>query len=237
MRARRLVVAVAVVAVLATVTLGHAASLTLTSQTLTPLQTCLLTATPSSTTAEKDAQVDQATPTVNNGVAATVAVQPTKTGAAQRTYVSFSLASCSPAIAASATVRLATLRLNINSLPATKCETEDLFVQGSGWSEAAITWNNQPAGTTLNSPAPAGRTAFAAIGGLAGCTNTAAGAYVPFDVTADVKSWVAGTTTNNGWMLRNDAEAAGSSVDAVAFIAKENVATGRAPQLIITYVS
>ena len=38
------------------------------------------------------------------------------------------------------------------------CRTEDLFRVGASWTEAGITWNNQPFGTTVNNPATAQRT-------------------------------------------------------------------------------
>ncbi|GAC1572630.1 MAG: hypothetical protein NVS3B18_05900 [Candidatus Dormibacteria bacterium] len=233
---RRLALALAGVVAVGALAVGHAASLPLTSGQLTTFETCVVTATPNPTTAEIDAYVDQANPAVNDGTLLLLAVQPADTGGVTlRTYIRFGLSNCSPAIPANATVRGATLQLALNTFPASLCETEDVFANTSTWTETGITWATQPAGTTPDVPASAGRTSFASVGGAAGCTNSVVGAYVPWNVTADVQKWVAGTATNFGWMIRNDTEVAGTTADYVDFIAKETNVVGTAPELIITY--
>ncbi len=148
---------------------GSAASVSLTSQKFTPYRTCTLTATPTTTAVVADATVRQGTPTTNFGALTSTNVS-SANGANQRTYLKFSLTSCSPAIPASAIVRLATLRLYITAIPAT-CRTLDIYPATVAWTETAITWNNQPFGTTINNPATGSRTGTFNVGNPAGCQN------------------------------------------------------------------
>src|SRR2546428_12260364 len=107
------------------VTYASAASVAFTSQTFTPYQTCILTAYPSSTTGESDANVKQASPTSNFGSDSTLTASSSLV-ANQRIYLRFDLTRCTPAIPTTATVRLATLRLFVTALSGA-CRTEDIF--------------------------------------------------------------------------------------------------------------
>ena len=216
---------------LLTVQIGAAASLSVSSQQITPYRTCTITATPSSTTAVIDAGFAQATPTTNLGTSATGSVS-SAASANQRLYVRFDLTQCSPAVPSSATVRLATLRLYMSAVPAA-CRTIDIFRSTATWTEAAITWNNQPFGTTLNNPASGSRSGSFSVGTTAGCQNLAAGYVVGGTVTTDVAAFVSGTT-NFGWMLRDDVEAS-ATTRTTTFSAKNLGTLAQAPQLVITY--
>lgn len=214
---------------------GSAASLNLTSQNLTPYRTCTITATPSTTTAVIDTTARQASATSNFGTLTTITVS--SSGAAnQRIYLRFNLTVCSPAIPASATVRLATLRLYLTAVPAA-CRILDLFPVTAAWVETTLTWNNQPFGTVLNNPPTASRTGTFSVGTPAGCQNQASGMYVAgATITADVAKFVAGTATNFGWMIRDDTEGSATARTAT-FSAKELGTVAQAPQLVITYVT
>ena len=132
---------------------GSAASVSLTSQAFTPYRTCTVTATPVSTVVVVDTTVQQGSPTSNFGATTAVTVS-SGSGVNQRIYLTFDLTACSPAIPASAIVRLATLRLYMTAVPAA-CRTLDLFRVTVAWTETAITWNNQPFGTAISTrPAP-----------------------------------------------------------------------------------
>lgn len=213
---------------------GAAASLSLTSQQLTPYRTCVLTATPASTTVVSDTTVRQGTPNGNFGTATNLTVA-SAAGANQRTYLLFDLTSCVPAISAAATVRGATLRLFSTALPAV-CRTVDIFRVTAAWTETVVTWNSQPFGTAINNPPAASRTDSFNVGAPAGCENLTNNGYVTgADVTADVAAFVAGSATNRGWMLRDDVE--GSATARTWTAASKNLGTlARAPQLIVTYV-
>jgi hypothetical protein len=214
---------------------GSAASLSLTSQNLTPYQTCTITATPATTTAVTDTTARQGSPTTNFGALTSLTVS-SSNGANQRIYLRFDLTMCSPTIPAAAIVRLATLRLEMSAAPAA-CRILDLYPVTAAWGETTLTWNNQPFGTTLNNPPTGSRTGTFSVGTPAGCQNQATGAYViGGTVTTDVASFVAGTATNFGWMIRDDTE--GSSPTRTAtFSAKELGTVAQEPQLVITYVT
>jgi hypothetical protein len=213
---------------------GSAASLSLTSKNLTPYRTCIITATPTTTTAVTDTTAQQGNPTTNFGSATTITVSSFKS-VNQRIYVRFDLATCNPAIPASATVRLATLRLYMTAVPPA-CRVLDLFPVTAAWGETTLTWNNQPFGTTINNPPTPSRTGTFSVGTPGGCQNQAAGYVAGGTVTGDVASFVAGSVTNLGWMIRDDAEGT-TPPQTTTFSAKELGAVDQEPQLVITYVT
>jgi hypothetical protein len=155
------------------------------------------------------------------------------TSANRRIYIRFDLTKCIPAVPGSATIRVSTLRLFVTTIP-TACRTQDIFKVTASWTQAGITWNNQPFGTSINNPPTAQRTASMTVG-TAPCTNTTANAYVTgWNVTADLQAFVAGTSTNFGWMLRDDVENSATARDSVYSTRETNV-LAQAPQLVITY--
>jgi len=214
---------------------AFASGLSFTAQALTPYRTCVLSGTPATTTAVIDASVRQGSATSNFGTQTTNDIA-SGTGANRRLYLRFDLTQCSPAIAASAVVRLAPLRLYVTVLPAA-CRTVDIFRVTATWTESAITWNNQPFGTAINNPAGGSATDTFNAGTPAGCQNLTANSYITGAVvTGDVAAFVAGTATNFGWMLRDDVE--GSSTLRTQTSSAKNLGTAsQAPQLVITYVS
>ncbi|MDH3189956.1 MAG: DNRLRE domain-containing protein, partial [Acidimicrobiia bacterium] len=151
----------------------------------------------------------------------------------RRTYLRFDLAACTPAIPTSATVTGSLLRLFVTAVPAA-CRTHDIFRVTATWTEAALTWNNQPFGTTINNPVSGQRTSFITVG-AAPCQNTTANVYVNgWDVKSDVQAFIAGTSTNYGWMIRDDVEGSATARSAT-FSSKNNNVLLRAPQLTINY--
>ena len=213
---------------------GSAAGLTLTSQNLTPYRTCTVTATPATTTAAADTTARQGSATSNFGALTTMNVS-SASGANQRIYLTFDLTGCSPAIPATAVVRLATLRLYMTVVPAA-CRVLDLFPATAAWGETSLTWNNQPFGTTINNPPTASRTGTFSVGTPAGCQNQSTGTYVTGGtVTSDVAGFVAGTATNFGWMIRDDTEGSATTRTAT-FAAKQLGTIAQEPQLVVTYV-
>jgi hypothetical protein len=209
-----------------------ASTLSLASKSLTVYRTCTLTATPSTSTVDVDSFVNQAAANGTNGTATTMDSQ-SSNGANRRIYIRYDLTKCRPAIPATASVKSAVLRLYVSVIPAV-CRTEDVFRVTSSWIETTITWNNQPFGTSVNNPPTAQRTSAITIGG-APCQNTAAGTYVNgWDVTADAAAFVAGTATNNGWMVRDDTENS-ATARLARFSTREANVLAQSPQLIITY--
>ena len=112
-----------------------------------------------------------------------------------------------------------------------------MFAASATWTETGITWNNEPFGSTINNPPTASRSGSFTVGTPAGCQNQATGTYlVGGTVTSDVASFVLGTVTNFGWMLRDDAEGS-ATTRTVTFSSKELATVGQAPQLVVTYVT
>ncbi|MCA1830208.1 MAG: DNRLRE domain-containing protein [Actinomycetota bacterium] len=179
----------------------------------------------------KDAGVLQANQNTNTGSATSVSVS-SSLNANQRIYISFDLTKCSPAVASTATIGLATLRIYVTAVPPT-CRTIDLFKNTTAWSEGTIKWSNQPFGTTLNNPASNTASGTLAIGAVS-CANTAANQYYSFTVTSDVGTFVSGGSTNGGWMLRDDAES-NSVVQTMTMSTKDLGTLAQAPQLIVVY--
>lgn len=213
---------------------ASAASLTLASQPYTPYRTCTLTATPTTTTVERDASVRQQSANNNFGTTTTFDVA-SANNQNRRAHLFFDVAQCAPAIPSTATVRLATLRLYVTGLPAA-CRTLDVFRVTAAWAETTLTWNNQPFGTTINNPPAASATDQFAVGTPVGCENRVAGYVTGAIVTADVAAWVAGSATNFGWMIRDDVENS-ATARTTTFSAKELSTLAQEPQLIITYVA
>jgi hypothetical protein len=117
------------------------------------------------------------------------------------------------------------------------CRTIDLFKVAGSWTETAITWNNQPFGATINNPASASRSGSFTVGTPVGCQNQATGAYMTGGtLTSDIASFVAGSSTNFGWMLRDDVEGS-ATTRTVTLSAKEFGAVAQDPQLVVTYVN
>jgi hypothetical protein len=228
----RLVAGVSTLALLWAAPAG-AAPMTVSTGRLTDFRTCVITATPATTTAVADAGVNQLTPTTNSGTATSASIV-SSLNTNQRVYVSFDLTRCRTSIPTTATVTSATLRLFVSVVPAT-CRTIDVFRSTGSWTEGGITWNNQPLGSTVNQPPTGNRTTSLAIGAVS-CTNTAANTYYSLTVTSDVAAFVAGSQSNYGWMLRDDAE--NSALARTMTITTKNAGTlAQAPQLIVVYAT
>jgi hypothetical protein len=213
------------------VTVALASSLAVTSKQLTVLRTCVLTGSSILSTSDVDTTVHQDASILNFGTATTMDVQSRNAGRNHRLYMRFDLTKCSPVIASSASVQLASLRLWISSLPGS-CRTYDLFRVTATWAEITITWNNQPFGTSENNPPGASAAATASVG-PSPCGVSATG-YVTWTVTSNVQAFVSGSSNNFGWMIRDDVEgASGSQVG--TFPTKELATLSQSPQLVVNY--
>ncbi len=183
---------------------GFAASLNASSQALTIYRTCTITATPASTTAVADASVQRARRRATSALPRRATSRPT----AAATFACTSGSTW--AHASRRYLRLRTsawprLRLYLSSRPP-QCRTLDIFRVGASWTESGITWNNQPFGTASNNPSSSSKTGSFDVGTKGGCENRTSGYVSGAIVTDDVSSFVAGTASNRGWMLRDDSE-------------------------------
>jgi hypothetical protein len=215
------------VTVAATATIAMASSLSVTSANLTVFRTCVVTGYPTTSTAVIDSAVKQDSATSNFGTATSVDVQSQSTNKNHRSYVNFDLSKCSPAIPSTASVKVASLRLLVATVP-TACRTHDVFRVTANWTESGITWNTQPAASGT-------RTSFANVG-AAPCANSTNNLYVSWDVTADAQAFVAGTATNFGWMIRDDVENASTTARTGTYYTQELGFLGSSPQLVVTYL-
>ncbi len=214
-----------------------AASIPVSSTNLTSARTCVLNGVSAASTSSIDSDVKQTAPGTNTGTASSMNVASQSGSRNIRIYVKFDLTKCAPAIASSVTIRTATVRLFITTVP-NACRTHDIFDVPSSptWTETGVTWTNQPFGTTSNNPASAQATAQMVVG--SGCAaNTTNNQYVTgWNVTADVATWVAGSATNAGWMIRDDVEDS-STARTGTYAARDAGNAARAPQLIIDYTT
>jgi hypothetical protein len=209
---------------------GSAATVTVTPKNHSAFQTCVLTAYPTATTVEADSWVDESNKTAKKGTSTTISIQSRSTKN-YRGFVRFDLTKCNTPIPASATVRSATVRLNLSLAPVGTNRTLNLNrVTGpcpeaatTCWTEANITWNNQP--TVAAAP-----TSAVTVG-----TATSTGTYFGFDATADVAAMVAGTASNYGWRITDSVENAATTYS-VNFKSRELTANAAgAPQLVVVY--
>jgi hypothetical protein len=212
---------------------GSAATVTVTPKNHTAFRTCVLTAYPSTSTVESDSWIDQSSPAANKGSSTAIQVQSRATSKNMRGFIRFDLAKCAPAIAGTATVRTARLRLNLSAAPTSGPRTYNLHrVTGpcpeaatTCWTESGLTWNNQP--TVAASPTST----------LTLSSSSTTSVYYTFDVTADVGAVIAGAASNYGWRIADSAEENAGTILA-SFNSKDlatTAAPARAPELVVVY--
>lgn len=165
---------------------AFAASMPLSSRQLTSdgivVSTCSLAAV-------ADSHVDQFSSGSNFGTATTLIVE-SAAFASNRSFLRFDVSGCVPA---GATVLAARLKLYLWNAPGGN-RTHNVHRVTASWTETGITWSNQPG------------VAGAVTGTIA--TGTTAGVTKTLDVLTDVKAFVAGTQTNNGWRVADSSEGA-----------------------------
>jgi hypothetical protein len=206
---------------------ASASSLVVTPKNATAFQTCVLTGYPTTSTVVADSWVDEGN-NAKKGGATTLQVTSHSSKNA-RAYVRFDLTKCSPAIAATATVRQATLRLSLSVVPGS-ARTYSVYrvtapcpeAASTCWTEANVTWGNQPTGVS-------------AATSSVSLTSSSALQYYGWHVTADAAAMVAGPASNYGWRIADSVEGNASAVTA-EFKAKDaaNDPAG-APQLVVVY--
>lgn len=199
-------------------TFAFAAKLDVSSKGLTdvqgPSQVSLSTCT---AVATADAYIDEAAATSNHGSDAAISVR-SQQNANQRGLVRFDLTGCS--IPQNASVKSARLDAYLATAPSSS-RSYGMHAASASWEEATTTWNTQPG-------AAATATATTA-------TGTSAGAILSWDVVTDVRGFVSGTTTNYGWMVKDQTENAADPGVGGALASREDTSSGRRPTLIISY--
>jgi len=200
--------------------IGVAALLSVTSESLTvhmaatsiPPTVCTLSA------ADADSYVSSGSTSSNFGTATTLNVQAAGIlGSDMRTFVRFSLASCS--IPASSLVTAASLELFLYAAPGA-ARTYDAHRVTASWTETGITWSNQP-GTAASVTASVS-------------TGTTDNVTLPWNVTSDVQAFVDGTA-NNGWRVIDQDENPLLGTQLGQFGSAEHGTASQRPILEITY--
>jgi hypothetical protein len=219
---RALVVVTALSALLAS-GVGFAAALAITPRALTvytspdtvPISTCTLTAPVADTYAHEGSSGG------NFGTATTLHVRSAVVLVVipdnKRSFVRFDLSSCS--IPSSARVETARLKLFLSTAPGQN-RTFQVHRVTAPWGETTLTWGNQPsvAGSVTSS-----------VG-----TGTTSNVYLEWDVLADVRAFVDGTLTDNGWRVKDSTESSGSAFEG-RFNSREHATAAQRPSLVVTY--
>lgn len=224
------VTAVAFAAGTAGVLFGSAATLSVTPKNHSAFRTCALTGYPASTIVMFDTWADENAVNQKKGSGASVQVQ-SRAGHNNRSFLRFDLLTkCVPAIASTATVMKATLRLTLNTAPSASRTYNVNRVTGpcpeaatTCWTETDLTWNNQPA------------VAASPTATLALTSSSTTNQYYAIDVTADVVAMIAGTVSNYGWRISDSAE--GNTTSVIATFKSKNAGSNAAgaPHLVVVY--
>jgi hypothetical protein len=202
-----------------------AASMQTTSQRLTALPPQTLTvdtipAAPCTLAASQDAYVESGNGSGNNfGSSVTLHVQ-MQNNSHRNLLVQFPV-TCTPAIS-SAAVTAAEVRLVVaDKIGSSEARSYALCRLDGSWNEATVTYASRPA-RTCASPATA----------TSVNTGAPANTVISWNVTADVKAFLAGTSTNNGWELFDDTQTNGNR--GLIFHSSEASDAAKRPQLVIT---
>ena len=210
------------------VVFASAATLTVTPRNASAFRTCVLTGYPTTSTAMSDTWADELVKTSNKGSHKDMQIQSSSLGN-NRVFLRFDLTKCVPTIASAATVKKATLRLDLTNAPPGNRTYNLNRVTGpcpeaatTCWTENGLTWNNQP-------------TVAASATSTLALTSSSTKQYYAFDVIADVAAMIAGTASNYGWRIADSAESNLTPADA-AFKAKDTASNAAgAPQLVVVY--
>lgn len=165
--------------------------------------------------ADADSYVYELNPLTNFGSAANLDVRSQLLNN-KRSFVMFNLASC--AIPAGALITAASLDLFMFTAPAVGTTYDARQVTGS-WTEAGVTWLNQPT--------------VAASATASVATGTTAGVTLSWNVSSDVQAFVDGTA-NNGWRIGDVTESSVTSREG-QFRSAEFGTASQQPILSVTY--
>jgi hypothetical protein len=214
--ALRRVTVLAVVAgvVSGAVAVASAASLSVTTQHLAAVA-LPVTLTTTSSTSVADTGTNQASPGTNTGTTTTMLVA-SASSANRRSFVRFDLSS----IPSTARVQSATLQLTMSTAP-TATRTYEVDKVNAAWAESTLTWTNMP-------------TAAAATATVA--SGTTSGVNLTWNVTADAKTFVANSSTNFGWQIKDTTESSATARTATFRTREWTTATQR-PTLTVIYAT
>ena len=205
------------VGILASASIAFAATLSVTSSRLTTYSTPVSVAETTCTlTASADAGLDRATQTTNYGTLNAMSVRAQTGNNMRRSILRFNIGTCN--IPATALISSAALSLTVSSGPGTS-RTYGVHRVNGTWAEGTVTFQNQPAFTAAATST---------------VTTGAAPTRLSWSVLSDVSSFAAGTTSNNGWVVKDANESASPGVETI-FPTREAAAAASRPTLVIGY--
>lgn len=141
----------------------------------------------------KDSYVDQDSSgnsnkdNINYGTANSIEVK-SSNGKNRRIFIQAN----TPSIPSGSVIESARLHIYMYNRPSTSIRLYAVSQVMNSWDENTITWNNKPAASTTP----------IAMHGVSPVNNS----WVTFEVTADVKSVLAGQSVNNGWVIQDKFE-------------------------------
>jgi hypothetical protein len=197
---------------LLSVTVASATSLTVASAKLTEFTSCTLDSVSGGI---DDAYTQQDVPTTTHNLIV-IDVNSDKQTKNQYAFIRFAnlLSSC-PNLSG-ADVRSATLTLEMTVAPnRAKTYTVSRVDPTATWTQATLTWNNQPGVTSTTTTFPSGATGTRTV-----------------DVTSDVAAFASGTS-NKGWRI---ADLGVTTSDLGVFASAESALATTRPKLTIDYV-
>lgn len=205
------------VGVVATASFAFAATMSVSSSRVTTHSMAVSVAETTCTlTASADAGLDRATQNTNYGTFNQMSVRSQSGNNMRRGILRFDMSSCN--IPATALIRSATLRLTVLSGPGSSRSYGAHRVNGT-WAEGAVTYSNQPP--------------FAATATSTSTTGVAP-ATLSWSVLTDVSAFARGTASNNGWLIKDSNEGAGSAIETL-FPTREATTAANRPTLVIGY--
>lgn len=182
-------------------------------------------------TADDDGKINKSSTTTNFGSDTTMELNRNGAGTAtRRVLVKFDLSS----IPSNATLTSATLKLfQSGSASGLSGVQMDLHRLTRGWTENQFTWNKSDNST--NWTTAGGDFAGTATASVTPSSSGSNGTQHDFTVTTDVASFVAGTDTNYGWVLKFNNESTSGVMP--TFHTLESSTSGSRPQLTVTYTT
>lgn len=219
-RLRSLAMLFVLAAMLATVSTALAASLAVTSRSLTPFTKTYGATVTCTLGAAADAYVDASSAISNFGTATSLQVRSGPSPQLRRIFIRFDLTACSPAIPAGAIIHSARLRL-VTNVAQSNTRTYGVYAATTTWSEGTVTWNTQAA------------VAGSSTASTTVSSGTASGSTIEWNVISDVQSFVTLDLTNSGWRVWDSNEITTPNTT-LTFNSRE--ASSSNPTLVITYV-
>ena len=168
-----------------------------------------------------DSWVSKDNPTDTNGGSSSLEVRASSGTNLRRALVRFDLST----IPACATIDSATLRIRVSSAPGSS-RTHNVHRMTSSWTEASVSWNNRTSGTPWTTAGGDFNPTFTAQ-----ATVSSTG-YKTWNVQSDVAAFVALSATNNGWLVRDNAE---TSSNATTVYSSKEASVGNRPELVVSY--